>query len=68
MEVIIISHAEQRPAARCFEDIVVYDYQAARKATLPAFMVGELDSAYDAQEEAKAKALTKIQELQSSLQ
>lgn len=67
MEVVIISHQEQRPAARCFEDIVVYDYRTAKKAALPAFMVDELDGAYDAQEEAKTRALAKIQELQQSL-
>lgn len=68
MEAVIISHKEQRPAARCFEDITVYDYRIAKKATLPSFMVDELDKAYDAQEEVKAKALAKIQELQHSLE
>lgn len=68
MEVVIISNQAQRPAARCFEDIVVYDYRTAKKAALPAFMVSELGAAYDMQEEVKTKALSKIRELQRSLE
>lgn len=68
MEVVIISENEQRPAARCFEDIVVYDYRIGKKAPLPSFMVEEMDSAYDAQEEARTKALSKIKELQQSVE
>jgi acyl-CoA thioesterase FadM len=68
MEVVIISEKEQRPAARCFEDIVTYDYRIAKKAPLPSFVVDELDKAYDAQEEVKAETLKKIKELQQTLE
>jgi Thioesterase-like superfamily len=67
MEVIIISEREQRVAARCFEDIVVYDYQAGQKTALPAFIIEELGSAYDAQEQAKVNVAAEIRELEKLL-
>lgn len=67
MEVVILSEKEQRPAARCVEDIVVYDYRLAKKAPLPPFLVEELAKAFDEQEAVKMKTIDKIHELQQSL-
>lgn len=53
LEAIIISEEHRRPAARCFEDIVVYDYRAAKKTPLKGHMVEELRQIYDLQEESK---------------
>ena len=55
LDVMIISELHQRPAARCVEDIVVYDYQKARKAPLKPFMVDKFSELWGLQEQAKDK-------------
>ncbi|KAF4125504.1 hypothetical protein GMORB2_4344 [Geosmithia morbida] len=67
MEAVIISHAHQRPAARCFEDIVVYDYKRGGKANLPSFMVDELRAAFQLQEKTRNSILAEVAELQKSI-
>ncbi|KAL7794437.1 Thioesterase/thiol ester dehydrase-isomerase [Trichoderma ceciliae] len=63
LDVVIYSERQRRPAAKCFEDIVVYDYKAAKKAPLKAFMVDELRATYDLQEQRKQEAERKVAEL-----
>ncbi|KAJ6440590.1 Major facilitator superfamily domain, general substrate transporter [Purpureocillium lavendulum] len=53
LDAVILSEQHKRIAARCFEDIAVYDYQAAKKAPLKDFMVDELRTVYDLQEKNK---------------
>lgn len=65
---IILSHDHQRPAARCFEDVVVYDYRTAKKANLQPFMVDEFSAAYDLQEATKRKAIEEITKLQKAIE
>lgn len=67
MEAVILSHAHQRPAARCFEDVVVYDYTRGSKTTLPPFIVQELSDAFDLQEETRTKALHEVAELRRAI-
>ena len=67
MEVIIFSHQHRRAAARCFEDIVIYDYRVGKKASLEPFMVDELRAVYELQEAARQKAVGEVLELQRSL-
>lgn len=67
MEVIIFSHQHQRAAARCFEDIVVYDYRVGKKASLEPFMVDELGAVYELQEATEDKSIKEVLELQKSL-
>ncbi|KAK4091620.1 hypothetical protein Purlil1_4050 [Purpureocillium lilacinum] len=55
LEAVILSEQHKRIAARCFEDIAVYDYQAAKRAPLKDFMVDELRKVYDLQEKNKAE-------------
>ncbi|KAK1519699.1 uncharacterized protein CCOS01_11350 [Colletotrichum costaricense] len=68
LEALLISEGHRRPAARCFEDIVVYDYKTAKRAPLKPFMVDRLRETYEAQEqskidcEEKAKGLVDIVE------
>ncbi|KAF9870716.1 hypothetical protein CkaCkLH20_11818 [Colletotrichum karsti] len=50
LEALLVSDRHRRPAARCFEDIVVYDYKTARRAPLKPFMVDRLRETYEAQE------------------
>lgn len=63
LEVMILSEGKQRPAARCLEDIVVYDYRTSKKAKLPAFMLDQFQHSFDLQETAKAQNGQKIDQL-----
>ncbi|KAL5093381.1 hypothetical protein Trisim1_011185 [Trichoderma cf. simile WF8] len=68
LEAVMYSEQQRRPAAKCFEDIVVYDYRAAKKAPLKPFMVDELQATYDLQEQRKEEAEKKVAELQTFVQ
>lgn len=63
LDVVVYSEQQRRPAAKCFEDIVVYDYKAAKKAPLKPFMVDELRATFDLQEQRKLDTEKKIAEL-----
>ena len=60
---MILSELHQRPAARCIEDIVVYDYKKGRKRELPPFMMDGFHETWERQEEAKRKVGERIREL-----
>ena len=68
LEAVILSEHFQRPAARCFEDIVVYDYKAAKKSPLKPFMVDELRRTYDLQEASRLEYEDKVQQLMQSVE
>lgn len=68
LDVVILSELHRRPAARCVEDIAVYDYRAARKSTMKPFMVKKLLETYELQEEAKQKYGSKVLELINKVQ
>ncbi|KAI9376000.1 Thioesterase/thiol ester dehydrase-isomerase [Aspergillus egyptiacus] len=53
LQVMILSEAKQRPAARCHEDLVTYDYKEGKKAAIPPFLLEQLKSTWKLQEEAK---------------
>ncbi|GAD97835.1 hypothetical protein NFIA_103540 [Paecilomyces variotii No. 5] len=53
LQVMILSEAKQRPAARVHEDNVTYDYRANRKTSLPPFMMEQFKQMWALQEEAK---------------
>lgn len=54
LQVMIMSEARQRPAARCYEDIVTYDYQKNRKTPeLPPFIFEQFRDIWDLQEKAQ---------------
>lgn len=55
----------RRIAAKFEEDIVVYDYDKAQKTPLKPYMVDELLKVWELQEQSKAQASTKIQELET---
>lgn len=59
-DVMILSDAHRRLAARCTEDIVVYDYRAAKRAPLLPFMVDRLQETFDLQEENKARCRDEV--------
>ncbi|KAJ5203334.1 hypothetical protein N7449_005413 [Penicillium cf. viridicatum] len=54
LEVMILSEAHQRPAARCFEDIVIYDYKKNRKTVnIPPFVMEQFEIMWKQQEQEK---------------
>lgn len=55
LDVLILSEKHQRPAARCVEDLVVYDYRKGKKTPLPPFMLDRFLETFELQEEAKEK-------------
>ena len=63
LDVMILSEVRQRPAARCLEDVVTYDYRQGKKTALPRFMLNAFQSTFAQQEEAKADAGRKISDL-----
>ncbi|OSS46432.1 hypothetical protein B5807_08515 [Epicoccum nigrum] len=73
LDVLILSEAQRRAAARCIEDIVVYDYRTAKKSALPPFMIAKFQKTFQLQEQAKAEnsarvrqLLTRVRELEES--
>ncbi|KAF8422414.1 thioesterase-like superfamily-domain-containing protein [Tirmania nivea] len=56
LDVMILSEKSQHPAARCMEDIVIYDYKAAGKAPVPEWMRIQFDKTLQLQKEAAEDA------------
>ena len=63
LDVIILSELHQRPAARCTESLVVYDYQQGRKAVIPSFMRDVFEEILKLQDMAKMEYGRRIQSL-----
>lgn len=62
-----MSEVRQRPAARCLEDVVVYDYRAGKKSTLEPFMLEQLKDTYDLQEAAKKANREKVMQIEDAI-
>ncbi|KPI44912.1 uncharacterized protein AB675_2774 [Cyphellophora attinorum] len=67
LDVMILSDAKQRPAARCLEDVVVYDYKAAKKTSLPPFMLEQFLKTWKSQEAAKSENRKKIEQIEGQI-
>ena len=63
LEAVMYSEQHRRVAAKCFEDIVVYDYKAAKKAPLKPFMVDVMRATFELQEQRRQEAEKKVAEL-----
>ena len=63
LDVLIMSEVKQRPAARCLEDVVVYDYKAGKKSTLEPFMLEQFKQTFDLQEAATRENHHKIRQI-----
>ena len=63
LDVMILSEVRQRPAARCLEDCVTYDYRQGRKTTLPPWMLEQLEKTFDLQEISKSENSRKAKRL-----
>ncbi|KAK2776331.1 hypothetical protein FQN53_002732 [Emmonsiellopsis sp. PD_33] len=65
LDVLILSEAHQRPAARCHEDIVTYDYRLGRKVkTLPPFMLDQFQHTWELQQESRQVWRSKVKEIE----
>ena len=49
LDVVILSELHQRASARCFEDIVVYDYKKGKKETMPPWMLEAFEKTWEKQ-------------------
>ena len=63
LDVLILSEVHQRPAARCVEDIVVYDYREGKKTPLAPFMADAFKETWRLQEEAKKRNSERVNHL-----
>lgn len=63
LDVLILSERHRRAAARCVEDIVLYDYRRRQKIPLRPFMYEQFSKTWQAQEEAKEKNGWEIEKL-----
>ena len=63
LDVIILSELHRRVAARCVEDIVMYDYRKSQKVPLQPFMVESFQNTFKKQEQAKDKQSSRIHRL-----
>ncbi|KAL9006004.1 MAG: hypothetical protein Q9188_001238 [Gyalolechia gomerana] len=63
LDVLILSEKHQRAAARCVEDIVLYDYRRGQKVLIRPFTFEQFSKSWQAQEEAKRKNEAKVEEL-----
>ena len=68
LDVLILSEKHQRPAARCVEDIVVYDYRRGAKSPLRDFMVEKFQETFELQEKAKSRNERRIRDLLERLE
>ncbi|KAK4040211.1 thioesterase-like superfamily-domain-containing protein [Parachaetomium inaequale] len=60
LDCVVLSHRHRRVACRLEEDIVVYDYQKGGKTGMPAFMLDMFEETWRLQEEATARARSRI--------
>lgn len=67
LDVVILSELQQRAAARCEEDIVVYDYRAGRKRAIMPFMMAAFEETWRAQEETRRRVEGRIRELDGTV-
>ena len=68
LDVVILSERYQRPAARCVEDIVIYDYRRGIKSPLRDFMVDQLIKTFDLQEQSKIRNERRVRDLLQRVQ
>ena len=68
LDVLILSERHQRPAARCVEDIVVYDYRRGTKSPLKDFMVEEFKKTFELQEQSRIRNEGKVSNLLQRVQ
>lgn len=68
LDVLILSELHRRPAARCQEESVLYDYKKGEKIPLRPFMVDKFRETFELQEKAKEKYGARVLDLHSRVQ
>ena len=68
LDVLILSERHQRPAARCVEDIVVYDYRRGVKSPLRDFVVDQFRKTFELQEQSKTRNELRVKDLLQRVQ
>lgn len=63
LDAIILSHRHRRASAKIEEDIVIYDYKAAKKTEMLPFMKDVLEDTFQQQEAERVRARARIWEL-----
>jgi hypothetical protein len=63
LDVIILSEQHQRPAARCAESLLVYNYQQRQKIPMPPFMCDAFEATLKLQEAAMRGNTRRVQSL-----
>ncbi|KAH8879572.1 hypothetical protein GQ53DRAFT_671824 [Thozetella sp. PMI_491] len=63
LDCLVLSHQHQRPAARLVENLVIYDYEKAGRAEMPAFMQDVFNDTYTLQEKETVRARARIWDL-----
>ncbi|KAJ5567651.1 hypothetical protein N7535_006957 [Penicillium sp. DV-2018c] len=65
-EVLILSEAHQRPAARCFEENVIYDYtKNSKSAEFPPWIMEQFKIIWELQEQEKVKCARRIADIEN---
>jgi len=63
LDAAVFSHRHRRVSARVEEDVVIYDYRAARKTEMPAFMRDVLEETFVRQQDEVVRARRRIWDL-----
>lgn len=63
LDAAVFSHRHRRVSARVEEDVVIYDYRAARKTEMPVFMQDVLEETFEQQTREMVRARARIWEL-----
>ncbi|KAL1872660.1 hypothetical protein Daus18300_004206 [Diaporthe australafricana] len=63
LDAVVFSHRHRRVSARVEEDIVIYDYRAARKTEMPPFMRDVLEGTFVQQQQEMVRARRRIWDL-----
>ena len=64
LDVLILSEVHQRAAARCEEDVVIYDYKAGKKATISGYIKQGFEKVWEEQEAERRRANKRISEVE----
>ncbi|KAF7879203.1 hypothetical protein EAF04_000401 [Stromatinia cepivora] len=67
LDVLIVSELHQRPAARCVEDIVTYDYKNGKKERLQPWLLDAFAKTWEEQNIAIANARKKIEGIEEKV-
>jgi hypothetical protein len=64
LDVVILSEGQRRVAARCEEDIVVYDYKRGEKIAVREFMMRAFEKTWREQREEEERVRRRVEEVE----